>query len=496
MTGSKVSVCGKVFLAGSYSNIKNLETKEYKMENFDLCVIGAGPGGYVAAIRAGQKGLNVALVEKENFGGTCLNIGCIPTKTLIAGAEVLHKARHAADFGVDISGEITPNWGKMQTRKDEVIVKLRKGIGGLLKAAGVKTFNGTGSFLDRKNLVINGGDDNGTKINADNFIIASGSESLVPGFIPESPRVLTSTELLSIEEIPKSLLILGGGVIGCEFACLFAELGTKVTVVEMLPNIMSVVDKEIGRVITTKMKKAGIEVLTGEAMSDIKANSKGVSGKVGGKTVKADYLLVSIGRKAVSDNLNLAAAGVKTDERSWIPVNEYCKTNVSNIYAIGDIGGKIWLAHLASAMAFCAVDNICGKRNKFSYDLVPGCIFTSPEIGTIGLTQEQCKEQGIDYTVGKFPFAALGKAMAIEETDGMVKIIADSETDQVLGVHIVGPHATDLIAEAVPAMQLEITARELGKAIHAHPTLGEAMMEAAHAVHGECAHIPVRKKRK
>jgi dihydrolipoamide dehydrogenase len=384
----------------------------------------------------------------------------------------------------------------MQNRKDEVILKLRKGIGGLLKAAGVKTFNGTASFLDRKSIVINGGDDNGTKITADNVIIASGSESLVPGFIPESSRVLTSTELLSVKDIPKSLLVLGGGVIGCEFACLFAELGTKVTVVEMLPNILPVVDKEIGRVLTAKMKQAGIEILTGEAMSDIKATAKGVSGKVGGKTLKADYLLVSIGRKAVSDNLNLAAAGVKIDERGWIPVNEYCKTNVPNIYAIGDIGGKIWLAHLASAMGFCAVDNICGERSEFSYDLVPGCIFTSPEIGTVGLSEEQCKEQGIDYTVGKFPFAALGKAMAIEETDGMVKIIADSQTDQVLGVHIVGPHATDLIAEAVPAMQLEITAGELGKAIHAHPTLGEAMMEAAHAVHGECAHIPVRKKRK
>lgn len=466
------------------------------MEKFDLCVIGAGPGGYVAAIHAGQKGLNVALVEKENFGGTCLNIGCIPTKTLIAGAEVLHKARHAADFGIDISGKITPNWGKMQNRKDEVIVKLRKGIGSLLKSAGVKTFNGTASFLDRKSIVINGGDDNGTRITADNFIIASGSESLVPGFIPESSRVLTSTELLSIKDIPESLLILGGGVIGCEFACLFAELGTKVTVVEMLPNILPVVDKEIGRVLTAKMKQAGIEILTGEAMSDIKATAKGVSGKVGGKTLKADYLLVSIGRKAVSDNLNLAAAGVKRDERGWVPVNEYCKTNVPSIYAIGDIGGKIWLAHLASAMGFCAVDNICGERSKFSYELVPGCIFTSPEIGTVGLTEEQCKEQGIDYNVGKFPFAALGKAMAIEETDGMVKIIADSQTDQVLGVHIVGPHATDLIAEAVPAMQMEITAGELGKAIHAHPTLGEAMMEAAHAVHDECAHIPVRKKRK
>ncbi|MCP3967319.1 MAG: dihydrolipoyl dehydrogenase [Lentisphaerae bacterium] len=466
------------------------------MEKFDVCVIGAGPGGYVAAIRAGQKGMNVALIEKEHFGGTCLNIGCIPTKTLIAGVEVLHKARHAADFGVDISGEVKPNWSRMLERKDEVITKLRGGIGQLLKAAGVKVFNGTASFLDKKSVVINGGDDNGTKVEATNFIIASGSESLVPGFIPESSRVLTSTELLSISEIPKSLLVLGGGVIGCEFACLFAELGTEVTVVEMLPNILPNVDKEVGRVLSMRMKKTGIKILTGTPMGDIKANANSVSGKVGDETLNADYLLVSIGRKAVSDKLNLAACGVKTDERGWVPVNTQCKTNVPGIYAIGDIAGKIWLAHLASAMAECAVDNIAGEHNDFSYDLVPGCIFTSPEIGTLGLTTEQCKEQGIETNVGKFPFAALGKAMAINETDGFVKIIADKNTDQVLGVHIIGPHATDLIAEAGPAMQMEVTVKELGKAIHAHPTLGEAMMEAAHAVHGQCVHIPVRRRRK
>ncbi|MDD5697468.1 MAG: dihydrolipoyl dehydrogenase [Victivallaceae bacterium] len=466
------------------------------MEKFDLCVIGAGPGGYVAAIHAGQKGLNVALIEKAYFGGTCLNTGCIPTKTLIASVEVLRQARRAADFGIDISGEITPDWNRMQLRKDQVVAKLRQGIAGLLKAAGVRTFNGAAAFLDRKSVVVSGGEDNGAKITADNFIIASGSESLVPGFIPESPRVLTSTELLAIEKIPESLLILGGGVIGCEFACLFAELGTKVTVVEMLPQALPLVDREIARVTAAAMKKLGIEILTGTPMSDIKATAHGVSGKVGGQTLQADYLLVSVGRKAVSAALNLPAAGVKTDDRGWIPVNEHCKTNVPNIYAIGDIAGRIWLAHLASAMGVCAVNNICGRRTAFSYDLVPGCIFTHPEIGTVGLSEEQCKAQNIDYTAGKFPFAALGKAMAVEETGGMVKIIADRKTDQVLGVHIVGTHATDLIAEAVPAMRLEITARELGRAVHAHPTLGEAMMEAAHAVHGECAHIPIRKQGK
>lgn len=465
------------------------------MKNFDLCVIGSGPGGYVAAIRAGQRGLNVALIERKNLGGTCLNIGCIPTKTLIAGGEVYEKALSAAEFGVDISGKITPNWPKMLDRKNEIIGKLRGGIASLLKAAGVTVFNGTATFLGRKELMVMEGTDAGTKISAKNIIIATGSEALVPGFIPKNPRIMTSTELLDIKEIPKTLLILGGGVIGCEFACLFAGLGSKVTVVEMLPAILPPADKEVSRLLTRKMNDMGITVMTGEAMSDIKATKNGVTAKVGKESVKGDYLLVSIGRKAVTDGLNLAVTGVKTDERGWIPVNEYCRTNVSGIYAIGDIGGKVWLAHLASAMGICAVENICGNRNEFSYDLIPGCIFTKPEIGMIGLTEDQCKEKGINYNVGKFPFAALGKAMAINETDGFCKIIADAETDQILGVHIIGPHATDLIAEAGPAMLMEATARELGKAIHAHPTLGEAMMEAAHAVHNESAHVPTRRKR-
>ncbi|MDD2404718.1 MAG: dihydrolipoyl dehydrogenase [Victivallaceae bacterium] len=465
------------------------------MKNFDVCVIGGGPGGYVAAIRAGQRGLSTVLIEKQHLGGTCLNIGCIPTKTLIAGAEVYEKALDAAEFGVDITGKIAPNWAKMIGRKEEVIGKLRGGIASLLKSAGVTVLNGTATFLSRKEVMVLSGKDAGEKIRAKNIIVATGSEALVPGFIPRNPRVLTSTELLEIKEIPKTLMILGGGVIGCEFACLFAALGSKVTVVEMLPAILPPVDREVSRVLTSKMKDAGITVMTGEAMSDIKAGKTGVSGKVGDATVKADYLLVSIGRKAVTSELNLGVTGVKTNERGWIPVDEYCRTNVPGIYAIGDIGGRIWLAHLASAMGICAVENICGNSNEFSYDLVPGCIFTKPEIGMLGLTEEQCKEQNINYKVGKFPFAALGKAMAINETDGFCKIIADAETDQVLGIHIIGPHATDLIAEAGPAMLLEITARELGRAIHAHPTLGEAMMEAAHAVHGESAHIPTRRKK-
>ena len=466
------------------------------MQEFEVLVIGGGPGGYVAAIRAAKNGAKTALVERKEFGGTCLNIGCIPTKTLIAGVDVYHKARHAMEFGVKITGEVSPDWEAMLARKDSVIKTLRGGIGSLLKAAGVTVFKGHGAFTGRKTIkVVDAEGALVEEITANKIIIASGSETLVPGFIPKGKRVITSTELLSIPEIPKSLLILGGGVIGCEFACLFAELGTKVTIVEMLESIMPNIDRETSGVVAAQMRKMGIEIMNGKPLGDLKADDNGVSGKVGDLTVSADYLLVSIGRKPALDGMNIAASGVKTNERGWIPVDSSCRTNVPGIFAIGDATGSWQLAHAASAMGVVAADVACGKKNAFDGSLVPGCIFTSPEIGSVGKSQEQCDKEGIETKVGKFPFAALGKAMAINETAGFCKIIADAKTDQVLGVHIVGPHATDLIAEACPALHLEITARELGKAIHAHPTLGEAMMEAAHAVHGESAHIPSRKKK-
>ncbi len=465
------------------------------MQEFDVLVIGGGPGGYVAAIRAAKNGVKTALVERKELGGTCLNIGCIPTKTLIAGVDVYHKARHAMEFGVRISGEISPDWEAMLARKDSVIKTLRGGIGSLLKAAGVTVFKGHGAFTGRKTVkVVDGEGKEVEEITASKIIIASGSETLVPGFIPKGKRVITSTELLSIPEIPKSLLILGGGVIGCEFACLFAELGTKVTIVEMLDSIMPNIDRETSKVVAARMQKTGIEIMNGKPLGDLKADDNGVSGKVGDLTVSADYLLVSIGRKPALEGMNLAASGVKTNERGWIPVDSSCRTNVPGIFAIGDATGSWQLAHAASAMGVVAADVACGRKNAFDGSLVPGCIFTSPEIGSVGKSQEQCDREGIETRVGKFPFAALGKAMAINETAGFCKIIADAKTDQILGVHIVGPHATDLIAEACPALHLEITAKELGKAIHAHPTLGEAMMEAAHAVHGESAHIPSRKR--
>ncbi|MCF7792321.1 MAG: dihydrolipoyl dehydrogenase [Victivallales bacterium] len=464
------------------------------MGKFDVCVIGAGPGGYVAAIHAGRKGKKVALIEKQYFGGTCLNVGCIPTKTLIASAESLKSARHAEDFGVKIEGNISYSWDSMQNRKNGIIEKLRSGIGSLLKNSNVEVLNGTASFKSRNSLTVKDTEDNEKTVETDKIIIATGSKPAMPAFIPKSPRVLDSTDLLNIDEVPKSIIVLGGGVIGCEFACLLNELGSEVKVVEMLSNVLPGQDTEVCRQLTREMKKRKIKVMVGKPMENISADENGVKGTVKNKEIGADYLLVSIGRVPVTEVLNPQAAGVAVDEKGFIRVDNSCRTNVEGIYAVGDVTGRIQLAHLASAMALTAAENACGNNDSFSDCLVPGCIFTDPEIGTVGLTEEQCREHGIEIKIGKFPYSALGKAMAINEITGFCKIITDVKTDRILGVHIIGAHATDLISEAVTAMEKGITAEELGKAIHAHPTLGEIMMEAAHAAHDKSVHLPAAKK--
>lgn len=462
-------------------------------KDFDICVIGAGPGGYVAAIRAGQLGAKTVLIEKDFPGGTCLNWGCIPTKTLIASCELLKKAREAEKFGLKLEGTISPNWVAMMKRKNDIVQKLRSGIMSLLKSAGVEYIEGSAKFAERKKIVVTKKDKKTEEIRAEKIIIAAGSEPAYPSFIPKSERILTSTELLDIEEVPKSLIILGGGVIGCEFASMFAELGTKVIILEMLPDILSICDKEIIKTISREMKTAKIDIRTGTKVESVGAEKDEVLCKTEDEEFRASYMLVAVGRKPCAKCLDIEKAGLKTDERGFLPVDSKCRTNIPGIYAVGDLTGRIQLAHMASAMGICAAENACGKDCEFRDDLVPNCIFTSPEIGTVGLTEEQCKEKGIDYRLGKFPFAALGKAMAIGETSGFCKIISEKESDRILGVHIIGPHATDLISEAVPALNLEITSAELGNAIHAHPTLPEALMEAAHDVHKKSVHVPFKR---
>ncbi len=460
------------------------------METFNVVVIGSGPGGYPAAIRAAQLGASVAIIEKEQAGGTCLNCGCIPTKTLIASGDLFHRISKSEELGITV-GSVAYEYKKFAARKDEVIKKLRGGIEGLLKANGVTLFRGTGSFVSRNRIAITGAD--GTvEIGAEKTIIATGSDSVMPGFIPKSKSILDSRAFLELKKLPNSLLILGGGVIGCEFACLAAQLGVKVTVVEMLDDIMPMLDKDVRRQVRKSMEKElGIEVLTGAPLENITATTRAVKGKVADKSVQADMMLVSIGRRPVTDGLAVENAGVKLNERGFISIKDDCSTSMATVYAVGDVvAGTTQLAHAATAQGTIAAENAVQKNSKKAEVLVPACIFTAPEIGVVGLSETEAKETGREIAVGKFAFAALGKAMAMGETIGFVKWIADAETDQLLGAQAIGPHATELIAEAGVAIRAELTVTEIGSTVHSHPTLSEAWMEAAHVLHGNCVHTP------
>ncbi|OVE75109.1 dihydrolipoyl dehydrogenase [bacterium E08(2017)] len=464
------------------------------MEKYDVVVIGAGPGGYPAAIRAAQLGASVAIVEKEMLGGTCLNWGCIPTKALIASSELYHNAIHGKDMGVTANADY--DYAAMIKRKGDVVGKLKGGVEMLLKSNGVDIIKGTASFKSRNKLVIKGkGKAAAREIEVGSTIIATGSTSVMPGFIPKGKNVVESRKFLDITELPDSMLVLGGGVIGCEFACMAAMLGVKVTIVEMLDDILFMLDADVRKEIRRNMEDVlNIEILTGQPMQNIKAGKDGVTGKVGDKDVDAEMLLVSIGRAPVTDGLDLENAGITTDDRGFIEIDDYCRTKAATVYAIGDVtAGSTQLAHAATSQGVTAAENACGDYNK-AETYIPACIFTSPECGTAGLTEQQAKEQGIKYKVGKYAFGGLGKAMAAGETGGFVKILADAETDQLLGAHSVGAHATELISQMAVAIRNEITAEELGSTVHCHPTFSEAWMEAGHALHGVCIHQPGKRR--
>ncbi len=457
---------------------------------FDVIVIGAGPGGYPAAIRAAQLGAKTAIIEREWLGGTCLNCGCIPTKTLIAGAEVYQKILHADTFGINV-GKPEIDYPAMKTRKDGVVDTLKSGIGSLLKAHGVTVFEGSGSFRDAHTIAVKSSDGSIQEISGKNIIIATGSTSTVPGFIPQHERIVESRAFLELEELPESLLVLGGGYIGCELACMAAGLGVKVTVVELLADVLMLLDKDVRQVVKKNMKSAlGMTLLTGAAMENIAATSTGVTATAGDQKLEADMLLVAIGRSPVTDGLNIEAAGVAVNEQGYIEVNELSLTNVPSIYCIGDVSGRMQLAHAATSQALYAVEHALKGEEKIEEVVIPGVIFTSPEVALVGITGTEAKEQGLSVHTGKFYFRGLGKAMASNETEGFVKIIADSETDRILGAQCTGPHATDLISEMVIAVREELTTEELGNTVHAHPTFAEVWMEAAHALHKTCIHAP------
>ncbi len=385
----------------------------------------------------------------------------------------------------------------MSDRKDQVIQKLRNGIKSLLKANGVTVFQGSASFQSRNKILVEPSTPGGepTVLSAGKTIISTGTASAMPGFLPKHERIVESRGFLNLRALPVTVLVLGGGIIGCEFACMLAQLGVKVTVVELLEDIITVIDADVRRELRRHMEKSlGIRILTGVTLEEIAADDKGVRGRAGQEKLEAGLLLVALGRKPATSSLKLENAGLTPNERGFLPVDAYGRTSVATVYAVGDVTGGPLLAHVATAQGIVAAENACGHSHRKNETLVPNCIFTTPEIGSVGLGEQEAQQQGRKIKTGKYPFAALGKAMAIGDTTGFVKWVADAETNQLLGAHAVGPHATDIIAEAAVAIRAELTAADLGHTIHAHPTLAEAWMEAAHVLMGEPIHsAPPRK---
>ncbi len=464
------------------------------MENkiFDIAVIGAGPGGYVAAIKAAQLGKSVALIEKEALGGTCLNVGCIPTKTLIASATVHSQIKHAAEFGIHV-GEIRIAYDQMKNRKDRVVANIKSGLTSLIKANKITVFKGSAQFESVHDLKIMGQDN--VRIRAEKIIIATGSVPVdVKTFPCDHKRILNSTSILELTELPKSLAVVGGGYIGCEFASLFAELGVKVTLVEALPSILGLQGKTVAEFMTKTFVSQSIEIRTNVMVKTIvNANNQTTITFTDGNTLTTEMTLVSIGRKPFTEGLSLEKAGLKTNEKGFLAVNDKMETEVPSIYAIGDVTGKAMLAHVASHQGISAAMNACGQTSHVHYNAVPAVIFTSPEVATVGITQEEAASRGIQVNVGTFPFQALGKAQASGDTKGFSQIIADKKTAQILGATVIGHDAANLIAEMALAIQNELTLESVMDTIHAHPTIAEAWHETAAMTFGAPIHLPPKR---
>ncbi len=462
-------------------------------QTFDIAVIGAGPGGYVAAIRAAQNGKSVALIEKNQLGGTCLNVGCIPTKTLLANTAVLHKVRQAKDFGIT-TGPIAFDYAQMKARKDKVVDGIRNSLGGLIASNKIEVFNGHAEFLSPREIKISG--EKKHVINAEKTIIATGSEPFdIPAFPCDHKQILNSTSVLELTELPKSIAVIGGGYIGCEFASLFAELDVKVTIYEALPAIVIAQGKSISDTLTKAFKTKSIDIQCGVKVAGIDKGDKGVTVQLeGGTSASFDLALVAVGRKVNTEGLGLKKAGVVLGERGEIPVNEQMETNAPGIYAIGDVTGKAMLAHVASHQAIVAADHALGLEGAMHYNAIPAVIFTSPEIATVGMTLEEAQEAGHAAAVGTFPFQALGKAQAAQETEGFAQVIIDRNTQQILGAQVVGHEASALIAEMTIAINNELTLECVTETIHAHPTVAEAWLEAALIAAEKPIHVPPRKR--
>lgn len=465
------------------------------MEKYDVVVIGAGPGGYPAAIRAAQQGASVAIIEKEALGGTCLNWGCIPTKTLIAASSLYWTMCHASRFGLSAE-KVVFDYTAMLQNKTQLVEKLRAGIAMLLKSNGITFFEGTASFTGRNRVAVRPAKGKDTLLDSAHTIIATGAITDLPAFLPKSPRIMDSRVFLDLAQLPQRLIVMGGGVIGCELACMAAQLGVNVTIVELLEDILAMLDPDLRAVVRQHMEKQlKIRILTGKPAESVTAGDSGLKLKIAKQTIEADLLLAATGRRPMTQGLALNKAGVTPDAKGYIPVDACGQTKAATIYAVGDVTGGPQLAYAATAQGITAAENALGQHRASEYRIVPACIFTAPEIGVAGLSEQEAKQQNRTVSIGKFPFMALGRALAAGEPAGFVKWIVDANTDQLLGAQVCGAHATELIAEATTAIQAELTARELARTIHAHPTMSEAWMEAAHAVHGICIHAAPRRKK-
>jgi dihydrolipoamide dehydrogenase len=454
---------------------------------YDVVVIGSGPGGYVAAIRCAQLGLKTAIVEKyATFGGTCLNVGCIPSKALLDSSEHYHNAAHTFQtHGIKLK-DLKVDMPQMIKRKNEVVEQTTAGIVYLFKKNKITSYQGHGSFVDKNTIKISKADGSAENITAKNVIIATGSKPTELPFISvDKKRIITSTEALNLQEVPKHLILIGGGVIGLELGSVYARLGAKVTVVEFAESIISTMDKTLGAELLRSLKKLGMEFLLGHKVTgaSVKGNKVTVtaddsSGK--GISLEGDYCLLAVGRTAYTEGLGLENIGLTVEERGKkITVDEHLQTKIPGIYAIGDVVRGAMLAHKAEDEGVFVAEYIAGQKPHINYNLIPGVVYTWPEVASVGYTEEQLKEQGKKYKVGSFPFKASGRARASMDTDGLVKVLADAETDELLGVHMIGPRVADVIAEAVVAMEFRASAEDIARICHAHPTFTEAFKEAA-----------------
>ncbi|MCM4166457.1 Dihydrolipoyl dehydrogenase [Arenibacter antarcticus] len=457
------------------------------MTQYDVAIIGSGPGGYVAAIRCAQLGMKTAIIEKySTLGGTCLNVGCIPSKALLDSSHHYEDAvKHFETHGIEIPGEIKVNLEKMISRKQAVVDQTCAGVKFLMDKNKITVYEGLGSFKDANHINIAKTDGETETIEAKNVIIATGSKpSTLPFIKLDKKRVITSTEALKLKEIPKHMIIIGGGVIGLELGQVYKRLGAEVTVVEFMDRIIPGMDAGLSKELTKVMKKQKVKFLLSHKVKSVETKGSEVIVKADDKkgaevALKGDYCLVAVGRRPFTDGLNLEAAGVKMEKNGTVAVNDHLQTNVSHIYAIGDVVRGAMLAHKAEEEGAMVAEILAGQKPHIDYNLIPGVVYTWPEVAAVGRTEEQLKESGIEYKVGQFPMRALGRSRASMDLDGFVKILADKKTDEVLGVHMIGARAADLIAEAVIAMEFRASAEDISRISHAHPTYAEAVKEAA-----------------